>query len=89
MNIPRMPARLLIRRARAARVLDISINMLKRLEKSGRLTPVRIGSRDIFYAVREVEALAAGESADDQARARASCRPVPRREGAGATEGET
>ncbi|MFZ1885542.1 MAG: hypothetical protein WAU53_18580 [Rhodoplanes sp.] len=59
-------ARRLYRRATAAAVLDTSINMMKRLEKEGKLTPVRLGSRDVFYLVDQVAALAE----DDAARGR-------------------
>lgn len=55
------PVRLLVRRARAVEILDSSIPMLKRLEKAGKLTPIRIGARDVHYAVSEIEALANGE----------------------------
>lgn len=56
------PRRRLYRRATAAALLDTSINMLKRLEKQGKLTPLRLGGRDIFYRADEVDALAAGEA---------------------------
>jgi hypothetical protein len=42
----KQPGRRLYRRATAAMVLDTSISMLKKLEREGRLTPVRIGARD-------------------------------------------
>ncbi|MGA8155953.1 MAG: hypothetical protein WB822_07015 [Rhodoplanes sp.] len=59
-------ARRLYRRATATAVLDTSINMMKRLEKEGKLTPVRLGSRDVFHLVDQVAALAE----DDAARGR-------------------
>jgi hypothetical protein len=31
--------------------------MLKKLEKAGKLTPVKLGARDVFYRVEQVEAL--------------------------------
>ena len=44
--IPKTP-RKLYRRSTAAALLDTSINTLKRLEAEGRLTPVRLGRRDV------------------------------------------
>jgi hypothetical protein len=51
---------LLYRRATAAEMLDTSISGLKRLEREGRLTPKRIGKRDVHYAASEIHALAQG-----------------------------
>jgi predicted site-specific integrase-resolvase len=56
----RRPARRLYRRATAAEILDTSITMMKRLEREGRLTPVRLGGRDVFYPADEVHRLADG-----------------------------
>lgn len=53
--------RRLLRRASAAAMLDTSITMMKKLERQGKLTVIRLGGRDVFYPVAEVEALAAGE----------------------------
>jgi hypothetical protein len=50
--------RKLLRRASAARALDTSITMMKKLEAMGRLTPIVLGLRCVFYDVNEVEALA-------------------------------
>jgi hypothetical protein len=55
------PAKKLLRRATAARVLDTSVTMMKRLEAMGRVRPIRLGGRDVFYAASEIEALARGE----------------------------
>jgi hypothetical protein len=55
------PARRLYRRRTAAEILDTSINMLKKLERKGKLTAVRLGGRDVFYRAEEVDALARGE----------------------------
>jgi hypothetical protein len=55
-------ARKLYRRATAAAMLDSSVTMMKRLEGEGRLTPVRLGSRDVFYNAEQIEALAQGGS---------------------------
>jgi hypothetical protein len=55
-----MPARKLLRRKTAATVLDCDIQLLKRLEKEGKLTPIRLGKRYVSYGVGEVEALAQG-----------------------------
>jgi hypothetical protein len=49
------------RRATAAEVLDCDIQMLKRLEKQGRLHPIRLNQLHVFYAAEEIEALARGE----------------------------
>jgi hypothetical protein len=35
--------------------------MMKRLEREGRLTPIRLGGRDVFYRVAEIEALERGD----------------------------
>ena len=57
---PKAP-RKLYRRATAAAALDTSISMLKRMERAGKLTPIKIGSRDVFYAAHQVDALARGD----------------------------
>ena len=57
----RKPPRRLYRRATAAEILDSSVSMLKRLEREGRLTPIRIGSRDVHYSADEVHRLADGK----------------------------
>jgi hypothetical protein len=62
-TVPQIPTRRLYRRATAAHLLNCSISLLKRLEKDGRLTPIRLGSRDVFYAVAQVHRLAGGEDA--------------------------
>jgi predicted site-specific integrase-resolvase len=59
-NSPNPPRRL-VRRKRAAETLDTSITMLKRLEREGRLTVVRLGARDVFYPAEQIDALARGE----------------------------
>jgi len=56
----RQPRRL-VRRATAALLLDCSTNMLKKLEREGRLTVVRLGGRDVFYPSEQIDALARGE----------------------------
>jgi hypothetical protein len=55
------PAKKLLRRATAARMLDTSVTMMKRLEAMGRVRPIRLGGRDVFYATSEIDALARGE----------------------------
>jgi hypothetical protein len=50
-------------RREAARLLGSSITMLKRLERTGRLHPVRLGSKNVFYRADEIEALARGDTA--------------------------
>jgi hypothetical protein len=47
------PARRLYRRRTAAEILNTSISMMKKLEKEGRLKPVRLGSR----RAEQIEAL--------------------------------
>jgi hypothetical protein len=51
--------RRLVRRATAIEILDTSLSTLKALEKAGKLTPIRIGKRDVHY-----------QAAADAARAR-------------------
>jgi predicted transcriptional regulator len=51
----------LYRRERARIILDTSTNMLRKLEKAGRLTAIRLGGRDVFYPASEVDAIANGE----------------------------
>ena len=58
--------RLLIRRRTAAEMLSSSISMLKRLERMGRLTPRRLGSRDVFYLAEQVQALVRDEGGHEQ-----------------------
>lgn len=55
------PRRLLYRRRDTCRVLSCSLNMVKKLEDSGRLRKIRLGKRDIHHDAEEVEALARGE----------------------------
>jgi hypothetical protein len=55
------PAQQLYKRATAAKILDTSITTMKMLEKEGRLKPVRLGKRYVYYKVGEVEALASGK----------------------------
>jgi hypothetical protein len=52
---------LLLRRATAAAMLDTSINMMKALEKAGRLTPIKLHKSDVFYSREQIAALARGE----------------------------
>lgn len=52
--------RLQSRRATMAQ-LDKSLNFVKRLENSGRLTKFRIGARDVSHDCDEVELIARGE----------------------------
>jgi hypothetical protein len=52
------PAKRLYRRKTAAQILDCDIQMLRRAERDGRLTPIRLGLKDVFYACAEVDALA-------------------------------
>jgi hypothetical protein len=56
-----MPPKKLYRRRTAAEVLDCDIQMLKQLEKQGRLHPIRLNRLHVFYRSEEVEALARGE----------------------------
>jgi hypothetical protein len=46
------------KRDTAAHVLDLSKSTLKRLERRGLLTPVKMGNRDIGYRAEQVEAIA-------------------------------
>jgi hypothetical protein len=55
-----MPAKRLYRRKTAAEILDCDIQLLKRLEKEGKLHAIRLGRRDVFYTADEIEALARG-----------------------------
>ena len=55
------PAQQLYKRATAAKILDTSTSTLKLLEKEGRLRPIRLGRRYVYYKVAEVEALASGK----------------------------
>jgi hypothetical protein len=57
------PSKKLYRRRTAAEILDCDVSLLKRLEKMGRLTGIRIGLREIFYKCEEIDALANGKSA--------------------------
>jgi Helix-turn-helix domain len=50
--------RKLYKRATAAHVLNQSISTLRRLERQGPLTPVKMGRRDIRYPAEQVEAIA-------------------------------
>jgi len=53
--------RSLTKRRRAAEILDTSVSTLKRLEREGRLTPRRVGLRDIAYPTWQVRAIAEGK----------------------------
>jgi predicted site-specific integrase-resolvase len=53
------PLRRLVRRRTAAEELGTSISMMKRLERDGKLTPIRLRTRDVFYPAEQVAALAA------------------------------
>jgi hypothetical protein len=59
-KIKRVGPRRLYRRATAAALLDTSVNMMKKLEREGRLKPIRLGARDVFYAAEQVDALVKG-----------------------------
>ena len=56
-----MPPKKLYRRRTAAEVLDCDIQMLKQLEKQGRLHPIRLNRLHVFYDVEEIHAIARGE----------------------------
>ena len=51
------PERDLYRRATAAAMLDTSITMTKKLERAGKLTVIRLGTRDVFYPAEEIDEL--------------------------------
>jgi hypothetical protein len=53
--------RRLYRRATAAALLDTSVKMMKKLEREGRLKPIRLGQRDVFYSAEQVDALVTGD----------------------------
>ena len=55
------PAQRLVRRAHAAELLDCHISLLKRIERAGKLKPIRLGTRDVFYRAEQVDALASGK----------------------------
>jgi hypothetical protein len=55
------PERRLYRRATACALLDCAPDMMRRLEKAGKLRPIRLGTAHVFYAAEEVEAIARGE----------------------------
>jgi hypothetical protein len=55
------PPKKLYRRRTAAEVLDCDIQMLKQLEKQGRLHPIRLNRLHVFYDVEEIHAIARGE----------------------------
>jgi hypothetical protein len=55
-----MPARQLYRRSTVARMLDCDIQLLRRIEADGRLTPVRLRSMHVFYDAGEVDRLVKG-----------------------------
>jgi hypothetical protein len=62
------PAQQLYRRATAAKVLDCHVSLLKRLEDLGVLSGIRLGLRDTFYHVEDIERLAReGLLVDEQA----------------------
>jgi hypothetical protein len=52
--------RRLYRRATAAALLDTSVNMMKKLEREGRLKPIRLGQRDVFYDSQQIDDLVRG-----------------------------
>ena len=52
--------RLPYRRRTTMEILDCSLQMVKRLETEGKLTKVRLGTRDVHHPAEEVEALAEG-----------------------------
>jgi hypothetical protein len=60
---------LLYPRSQAARLLNVSIATLQRLEKSGRLTPIKLNPRSpmasTYYNAAEIAALASGEAANN------------------------
>jgi hypothetical protein len=56
--------RRLYRRRTTMELLDCSLAMVKRLENSGRLRKIRLGTRDIYHDADEVDALAAGDGAE-------------------------
>jgi hypothetical protein len=58
MRAKEKPRQLLVKRRRAIELLDTSLNGVKKLEKLGKLTPVRLGSRDVCYRLEQFEALA-------------------------------
>jgi hypothetical protein len=56
-----LPARRLYRRNTAAQILDCAVDMLRQLEKQGKLHPIRLNKLHVFYAAEEVDAIARGE----------------------------
>ncbi len=52
------PARLLLRRTTAAKMLDTSISLLKSLERAGQLKPIRLGARSVYYDAGDIDDLA-------------------------------
>jgi hypothetical protein len=59
-KIKRVGPRRLYRRATAAALLDTSVNMMKKLEREGRLKPIRLGQRDVFYDSQQIDDLVRG-----------------------------
>ena len=59
-KIKRVVPRRLYRRATAAALLDTSVNMMKKLEREGRLKPIRLGQRDVFYDSQQIDDLVRG-----------------------------
>ena len=59
-KIKRVGPRRLYRRATAAALLDTSVNMMKKLEREGRLKPIRLGQRDVFYDSQRIDVLVRG-----------------------------
>jgi hypothetical protein len=59
-KIKRVGPRRLYRRATAATLLDTSVNMMKKLEREGRLKPIRLGQRDVFYDSQQIDDLVRG-----------------------------
>ncbi len=47
-------------------ILDCSLNMIKKLENARKLRKIRLGGRDVYHLVEEVEALAQGGDAESE-----------------------
>ncbi len=56
-SIRKTNPRKLYRRSTAAALLDTSIHTLRALEQADKLTPVRLGKRDVYYPAEQVDAL--------------------------------
>jgi hypothetical protein len=70
MEMREQKAQKLLRRATAAKMLDTSVSMMKRLEALGRLRPIKLGTRCVFYTTEQVEALANPERKQSKQRRR-------------------